>query len=327
MPRYISTFLKVLLISFIITTLLLVFWPAPKLESAPISQLDFATAKTKIESLKQKDIGRINPECGNLALLHPQKQLKSIVIYHGFTNCPKQFSTLGQQLFEQGYNVFIPRLPYHGFGDLMNNESQNITSKGLVQFMRDTYEITKGLGDQVETMGISGGGNLAAWSGLVYDAYQVLAIAPLFAPTGYPNWQIPIMRNYVSLRPNEYKWWDDKVKDKPIDGPTHAYPRYSSKAANAFLEIALDLQSRIQAKIKNKKLSTKFKLLTLEGDKAIDNNVATEYFDQLDEIVTTNSTRQQIPASKNLNHDIIDPMQPQAKTGFVYPLIIEMLGR
>jgi esterase/lipase len=327
MQKYIFNISKIALISLIITTLLLVFWPSPKLESASIGQLDFEGAKSKIEALKQKDIGRINPECANITLLHPQKQPKSIVIYHGFTNCPKQFAKLGQQIFDQGYNVFIPRIPFHGFSDVINDEFKNLNSKGLVQFMHDTYEITKGLGDQVETMGISGGADLAAWSGLVYNSYQAIAIAPLFAPTDYPNWQVPIMRNYLTIKPNEYKWWDDILKDKPLGGPTHAYPRYSSKAANAFLEIALDLQSRIKNQSQSKKIFTKFKLLTLEGDKAINNQVATEYFDQLDEITATTSIRQQISANQNLNHDIIDPMQPQAKTEYVYPIILEMLRK
>lgn len=327
MQNYIFKFLKISLISLIITLLLLVFWPSPKLETSSISQLDYETAKSKIEILKQKDIGKINPECANISLLQPQKQSKSIVIYHGFTNCPKQFSELGKQLFDKGYNVFIPRIPFHGFGDVLNDEFKNITAKDLVEFTHDTYEITKGLGDKVEVMGISGGADLASWAGLVYNAHQVFAIAPLFAPTDYPNWQVPIIRNYISLKPNEFKWWDDVLKDKPIGGPTHAYPRYSSKAANAFLEVALDLHNKIKEQSQTKKIFTKFKLLTLQGDKAINNQVANEYFDNLDEITATNSIRQQISASYNLNHDIIDPMQTQAKTEYVYPLILEMLNR
>jgi hypothetical protein len=65
--------------------------------------------------------------------------------------------------------------------------------------------------------------------------------------------------------------------------------------------------------------------LILESDQAIDNIVANEYFDLIDEKALHISPRKIIPASYNLNHDIIDPMQNQANTDLTYPIIMEML--
>jgi hypothetical protein len=306
-----------------ITGVIIVFLPSPKLEITTTQVLDFTTAKARIEIAKQKEVSKVNPDCQDIGLIHKQKQPKSIVIYHGFTNCPKQFAKLGGELFDQGYNVYIPRIPYHGLANVMNNELPNLTSQDLLETMKNSYEIASGLGDKVDFMGISGGGNMALWAGYNYKANQVLALAPLLAPTGYSNWQIPLMQKYFQHKPNEYRWWDDVAMDKPIGGPIHAYPRYSSKAGNAFLEVALDLQRRLNTD--TVPATTNFKLLLLEGDKAVDNIVANEYFDFIDQKSLYLSPRQILSATYNLNHDIIDPMQSQANTPLVYPIVKEVL--
>jgi hypothetical protein len=308
---------------FLIAGAIIILLPSPTLQIPVTKVLDFDTAKAQLETGKQKDADEVNPECRDIGLVHEQKQPKSIVIYHGFTNCPKQFAKLGGELFDLGYNVYIPRIPYHGLLDVMNEELPKLTSKDLLETMKNSYEIAAGLGDKVDFMGISGGGNLALWAGYNYKANQVLGLAPLLAPTGYSNWQIPLMQKYFQIKPNEYRWWDDIAMDNPIGGPKHAYPRYSSKAGNAFLEVALDLQRRL--KDDSVPTPTDFKLLLLEGDKAVDNVVANEYFDLIDQKALHQSPRKTLPASYNLNHDIIDPMQSQANTPLVYPIVKEVL--
>jgi esterase/lipase len=321
--KKIFKFIFTIITLLIIVGLVVVLLPSPTLEIPSTKVLDFDTAKAQVEIGKQKDMAKVNPECQDIGLIHRQKQPKSIVIYHGFTNCPKQFAKLGGELFDLGYNVYIPRIPYHGLADVMNDELPNLTSQDLLQTMKNSYEIAAGLGDKVDFMGISGGGNMALWAGYNYKANQVLTLAPLFAPTGYSNWQIPLMQKYFQIMPNEYRWWDDVAMEKPIGGPKHAYSRYSSKAGNAFLEVVLDLQRRL--KTDSSPTATDFKLLLLDGDKAVDNAVANEYFDLIDKKSLYQSPRKTLPASYNLNHDIIDPMQTQANTGLVYPIVKEML--
>jgi hypothetical protein len=323
--KKIIKYLGIIITLIIIAGITIVLLPSPKLEIPAIQVLDFTTAKARIEITKQKEVSKVNPDCQDIGLIHEQKKPKSIVIYHGFTNCPKQFAKLGGELFDQGYNVYIPRIPYHGLANVMNDELPNLTSQDLLETMKNSYEIASGLGDKVDFMGISGGGNMAIWAGYNYKANQVLALAPLLAPIGYSNWQIPLMQKYFDLKPNEYRWWDDVAMDKPIGGPIHAYPRYSSKAGNAFLEVALDLQRRLNTD--TVPTTTNFKLLLLDGDKAIENLVANEYFDLIDQKALYLSPRQTLPASYNLNHDIIDPMQTQANTGLVYPIIKDILKK
>jgi pimeloyl-ACP methyl ester carboxylesterase len=245
MKKFLIAFLRFVLIFVLVFALIIGFWPSPSLLTKSLESLGYKDVLAKVETIKKIDADKVNPECQDIVMSHGQKQPKSVLIYHGFTNCPKQFAKLGGELFDQGYNVFIPRVPYHGFSNVMTDGLQSLNSGDLLNTINDSYEIAYGLGEKVDVIGISGGGNMALWAGYNYKANQVLAIAPLLAPTGYSNWQIPLMQKYFQLKGNEYRWWDDIAQDKPIGGPKHAYPRYSSKSGNAFLEVALDLQRRL----------------------------------------------------------------------------------
>ena len=79
----------------------------------------YAEATVRIEQIQsaEDELAELNPECGTLLFSKGGKTENVIVFLHGFTSCPDQFSQLGQEYFEKGYNVFIPRLPRHGIKD------------------------------------------------------------------------------------------------------------------------------------------------------------------------------------------------------------------
>src|SRR5687768_11439002 len=81
-----------------------------------------------------------------------------IILIHGFTNCPEQFSEIGKQHFEAGSNVFIPRMPYHGLSDRLTDALLDLTAEGLVTFGDKVIDIAHGLGKKITVMGVSGSG-------------------------------------------------------------------------------------------------------------------------------------------------------------------------
>jgi hypothetical protein len=153
----------------------------------------------------------------------------------------------------------------------------------------------------------------------------------MYTPIGYSTWSMFGVSNYISLKPNEYRWWDDNIKEKVTRGPLHAYPRYSSKAANAFLIIAnqfyKDLSSRPNLDKENKSKSSpkKFILVTLKNDKAVSNQVANDMLTLVDQKTNIQTSKYEFTSDLDLDHDIIDPFQPKAKTDIVYPKLIELL--
>lgn len=92
-----------------------------------------------------------------------KRQKKPIDFFHGFTSCPEQFRELGEQFFEQGYNVYIPRMPHHGHADQLSDALLNTSSEELAAFATESIDIARGLGDEVTVGGLSGGGTITAW--------------------------------------------------------------------------------------------------------------------------------------------------------------------
>jgi esterase/lipase len=308
----------------------LIIYPGPKVDFPTINPQSYQ--KTVSESINNKlsdSKNEIDSQCKDILYDHGEKKAKSILIYHGFTSCPRQFQELGKQFYNLGYNVYIPRLSYHGLNDKLNTKFEQLTYRELTKDVKSSLEIALGIGDEVDIIGLSAGGVLASWASINSDKVKnVQVIAPMYSPIGYNTWSMYAVSNYIALKPNEYRWWDETIKEKVITGPLHAYPRYSSKAANAFLIIANQFYKELSSKSvldKTKSTSKKFTLITLQNDKAVSNPVANDMLTLVDQKTNIQTSKYEFTSDLDLDHDIIDPLQPKAKTDIVYPKLIELL--
>jgi alpha-beta hydrolase superfamily lysophospholipase len=127
----------------------------------------------------------------SILMTHPGRPAKgTIVMYHGFTAGTWQFELLAQKCYEAGYNVYIPRLPGHGFKDAKGVEdpSQLLGAgqwSGYEAFAERTYQEAKSLGGPVHVMGLSVGGNIALNVAEKHpDVADVVAYAPFLRPKG-----------------------------------------------------------------------------------------------------------------------------------------------
>jgi esterase/lipase len=332
MSSQILIYLKYIFVSTISILLIVIasifYWPIREFNlGTSIKTQDYETSKQFIQLRNSNSANFINPDCADKLMEHGKKTEKVVVIYHGFTNCPKQFELLGQQLFDNGYNVYIPRLPYHGHSNVLTDEAASFNVDQLVDFARDSMYVATGLGDKIDLIGISGGALVATWIGTqIENTDKIMAIAPLFSPSDYPEWQLQPRSNLLRVLPSIFKSWNDEKKDKQDSGPSYAYPRYSLKAINAFLKLSLDLKKKLESP-QNLQQNKKYILITTENDKAINNNVAYSYFAKILTIPKTTFTSYQFPAELDLNHDIIDPNQRQAKIDKVYPKLLEIFEK
>jgi esterase/lipase len=311
----------------------LIIYPGPKVDFPAINPQSYElTVSESINNRLSDSKNEIDSQCKDILYDHGKKTAKSILIFHGFTSCTKQFQELGKQFYNLGYNVYIPRLAYHGFNDKLNSKFEQLTYRDLASDVKSSLEIALGIGEEVDTIGLSAGGVLSSWIAINNDKVKnVQVIAPMYSPIGYKTWSMYGVSNYIALKPNEYRWWDDTIKDKVTEEPLHAYPRYSSKAANAFLIIAnqfyKDLSSRpnIDKENKSKSSPKKFILVTLQNDKAVSNPVANDMLTLVDQKTNIQTSKYEFTSDLDLDHDIIDPFQPKAKTDIVYPKLIELL--
>src|SRR5689334_18043326 len=125
-----------------------------QLESRPKPVTNFEDAIAQIKVLQDEDNQDLTRDvCVTKLYDHGLQTEHMIVLIHGFTNCPEQFNELGKQYYEAGYNVFIPRMPYHGLADRLTEALVNLTAEGLTVFGDQMIDIAHGLGKKVTVMG------------------------------------------------------------------------------------------------------------------------------------------------------------------------------
>lgn len=119
---------------------------------------------------------------------NPAEAKGTVIMLHGYTAGPWQYNEMADALFEQGYNVYVPRLPGHGFME----PDGTPTGKFMVEandtdqyenFIATRYAEAEALGAPVHAIGLSGGGNLALRMGENFPQLKsVVAMAPFLGP-------------------------------------------------------------------------------------------------------------------------------------------------
>lgn len=61
----------------------------------------------------KKDEGNVLKASRSFSLLHPSNN-KAVLLIHGYTGYPGELVRPSEELFEAGFDVFVPRLPGHG---------------------------------------------------------------------------------------------------------------------------------------------------------------------------------------------------------------------
>lgn len=275
-----------------------------------------------IGSLQSLDDETINPVCKTRFFTQGEKAQKAIVIYHGFTNCPKQFAQLGWQLYEEGYNVFIPRMPYHGYEDRMTQDIDNLTLKDIILFTNETLDMAGGLGEEIQVMGLSSGGVMTTWAiQNRRDISAAVIIAPVLGKEGIPRWLATPTARVSRLVPHYFVWWDSNYKDF-ILGPEHAYPRFSLRSIGNFLYLGGAVVHKSQEAYP---LADSVHVVTNASDSAVSQEMTDELIENWKNNGATNVSTYQFEKGIVENHDIIDPDQPEANIDVVYPKLIELL--
>lgn len=215
------------------------------LTSAPNPAQSYAEAMTRFDSLlaEEEARGDIDPKCLPYVLTHGEKTGRAIVLFHGLTACPFQYHELAQLYFDEGYNVYVPRLPYHGYLDRTGNHLADLTAENLFAVMDPTLDLAAGLGDEVTMAGLSLGGNVAAAGGqLRADLRLAVPMSPALGFRFVPDSLTPAMtRVLLGLSPDVYMWWDpiNKANFQAESG----YPGFSLHALGEIFRLGLAVRA------------------------------------------------------------------------------------
>lgn len=289
------------------------------LESHPQPTTSYAQALERLAALQAKDGSQVNPLCNTTLLTHGQATERVIIFLHGFTNCPRQFLTLGQQFFERGYNVLLPRFPYHGYLDRLSPEFSRLTAETLAAFTDEVVDIGRGLGGHLSLGGLSAGSVASAWAyQFRADVNQALVIAPSFGVALIPHQLNSTLTTVARGLPNAFIWWDDKVK---MDSkPDYAYPRFSSRALAEIMRLGYAVRYAAQS---SRPAGGRAVLVTVGGDPGVDNVAASQVANAWEQH-GARVIRYEFPAELKLIHDLIDPHQPWQQIATVYPKLMEL---
>ena len=192
-------------------------WPAQKAElrTADIKRLDYDGSMAAINQQITHDTAEagLRSECRSFAKTHGKKTAKAILLIHGISGCTSDMADIANVFYEQGYNVYAPRVPQHGYAD--KKRHGQISFSDMVNYMTTSARQVSGLGEEVGVAGHSGGGNMATWLAQYGNGLfsRVLLIAPFYEPSASqaPKWQIPLMRNLYgnNILPDRYSGNDE----------------------------------------------------------------------------------------------------------------------
>jgi len=305
----------------------LVVWswtfPAVRPVSNPHPAADYADAMSRYQQTLQADQSRndLDPVCLPVLLSHGHKTARAIVLLHGLTACPSQFRQLGQALFEQGYNVYIPRLPRHGLADRKSNALLDLTAEELVAALDPPLDLAAGLGDQVTVTGLSLGGNLSALAGQLRPDVELAApMSPAFGLRLVPDFLSPVIARLLLGLPDFYIWWNP-IQQADFQAKS-GYPGFSSHALGEILRLGLAQRQLAESK----------------GPRAGHLLIITNWGDPGIHLGATDGLAEQwrghgavvrvfrFPLLPWLPHDFVSPDSPFQRTDVAYPKLIELLG-
>ena len=298
--------------------------PIQQIDSHPQPITSYEEAVARVKSMQVEDNNDLARDvCITKLLDHGMQTEHVIVLLHGFTTCPEQFHELGKQYFQAGYNVLIPRMPYHGLSDRLTNALINLTAENLASFGDRILDIAHGLGKKVTLMGISGSGTLICWLAQHRsDLDFAVAIAPLFGLAFIPSAFTKLIERLALSLPNFYLWWDPRTKAKNPYSIYYAYPGYPSRALVEILRLAMITQ--VQAEISPPR-ADKIVVVINESEPAVSNAEIQKLLRSWKKHGNINVSEYRFEKDMKLPHDIITPGTPNLPIEIIHPRLISAI--
>jgi acetyl esterase/lipase len=281
---------------------------------------DYSEAMRISQSLQDLDGPNVNPLCHTRVYTHGGRVERSLVLLHGFTNCPQQFDTLGKSFFERGWNVVIPRYPRHGYSNRLNTSIAELRANHLVAVANRAADVGAGMGERLTVAGLSLG---AILTGLLAQSRseidRAVLIAPMLGLKPLPGPVTTAMSVAAKRLPNFYMWWDNGLKERL--GPLYGYPRFATHAYAALFECGREL---VRSARKTKPGARSIAVVTNAAEPRLDNRFTYRLIDAWRAHGADVETFE-FPRSDGLTHDLIDPGNAAQRIDHVYPIVSRLI--
>jgi carboxylesterase len=282
---------------------------------APRPARDFAEAETKFQALSARDDARIISAGRSRWFSAGKRTPLAVVLLHGLTNVPQQWVPFAEQLHAAGHTVILPRFPGHGDEDRRGTALARVASDAFLRTASDAVDIAAGAGERVVVAGLSIGGVMAAWlAQRRSDISRCVSIVPFFGVARLGSRANAALVGALDVLPDFLIPWDPH--GSAHESPPYAYPNFPTRALAACLRIGLDVH---RTAAEHRPAGTIAFLLNA-NEPACNNALAFDVARAFgrDRAGTCDvNVMQGLP----LNHDVIDPTNPNARVDVVYPRV------
>lgn len=284
---------------------------------------DFSSAVEAIEQIlvdERKQAGLNYPA---LAMLHEQVSERAVVFLHGFTNSPEQFRVFGERFFQQGYNVWIPRQPFHGLEDRRGRPLQSFQIEKYLQDCEQAVEIGRHLGKKLIVVGLSGGANAVIHLAQTRAEIDLAVVmAPSLGVQFVPSLLTRPVAFLLGLLPDTLIWWDGKTKADNPDSPQFAYTAFATRAMSQMIRLG---QSAKASARRHFPKARRVLVISNESDKAVNQteiNQLLKNWRDFPGLVTY-----QIPLSAQVPHDFMSLGMNAERNQAMYDTLFELIDR
>jgi carboxylesterase len=230
---------------------------------------------------------------------------------------------LGQEYFEKGYNVYIPRIPRHGIKDRLGNPLKGLTAEELAEFATQSADIAQGLGERMIVAGLSGGGSMATWlSQERSDVDLAVPIAPFLGVGFIPRILNRPLTNLLLLVPDFFQWWDPIHKENNPNSMPYSYTRYPTHSLLENMRLGFTAE---EAAKRVKPAAGAILVITNANDGSVNNDVIAEFEGMWLEHGEQYLQTFQFDKDLELPHDLITVGRPDGNVDLVYPKLHELI--
>jgi alpha-beta hydrolase superfamily lysophospholipase len=288
----------------------------------PANPVAYEAAVQEIHREISETPPNIAEEARTILLDHGRPTDRVFVLMHGLSNNPQQFLKFGQELYQRGHNVLIPRLPYHGDRDTMNEEWARLSETDVLDTANRSVDLARALGKEVTAAGLSLNGTACAWLAQNRpDLHRAVIMAPFLAPAGFPLWSARPVERAILRLPNMFFWWDPR-QGANLPRPPFVYPRFPTHVIGETMRLGSEVYDQAR---RREPACASIVVVTTASDAAV-SNVFTERLVSAWQAKKPGAVlAYQFPKSGNVPHDFVDPRQTNQQVALVYPRLLELM--
>lgn len=283
-----------------------------------MSDAGYAKAVRAAANVLRRDEVRAEERCRSIILTHGSRAPRATLFLHGMTASPRQFHALAAYAYVLGDNVFVPRMPKHGYPDRLTDALGELRASELLETTERSLDIARGLGERVRVVGFSLGGLLATWIAQHHDVDEAIALSPLLGLAVVPP---ALTRRAVTLLrrlPNYFFWWNPLKRANLM--PAHGYPRFSTHALAEALTIGLD----VLAQARERGPRSRVTLVTNAGEFGVSNG-AVARLEASWRAAGGSRVERMCIGGLGPSHDIVEPLREGGKAEKSYPFFFRLL--